>query len=1274
VTASTEAWAAHARRLADAAAVLDHLHGDASTYYFHSQARLPHPASFLTALHRPGRAPGAPLDTADLATRRGVTTALGFAVQHFSSDSPTGLFRDRCGLHAQASAARATLLAALPRALPPDLAGEAEGPDGDGLLAEEDLAWALSHAQRGTSAGYDGLPYEFYRAHKQALLPVLRRVFNTAFAAAADPQPLAALLTSVICLIPKPGKPADELENLRPITLLNCDAKLVMLIMSNRLQRPLEFLIDITQSAFLVGRDISDNVRYHLALSARLEELGLPGWLLISDLAKAYDSVNRGYLRGCMTAMGFRPEGIVRWVDILLNGSTSCVRLNGFLSRPFPVRHSLAQGSSASCQQWAIVLQPFISYLESLRAQGHLSSVPLPSGAPAPASLQFADDVKHLATHPDSDLPCIRDAYGILQAASGIGQSVPKCRLSHLAGPVPPPMDPALSPAQPPVHAATGYQLLPEDAPPPRLLGVPFSRNHSACVQAAFNTAAGSMRAAASKWAPLQLGLLGRAHVAVACIASKLVYLSIFMRPPATQLKAMQQVVDGFLAATSRPEEEAPFPTRQYPWAVVASLPADAGGVGRPVLSHQFAAMRAKAVWQSFCYTQHPWAQLFRHQAAKALPASAPATFPPGHHCLVLGKALAGAHLDLRALPTPFVRDAVEAFLGLDVRRVSEPHDLQEPAVLLELTFHNDCFTAPSVSSPEASTWLRLRDVRAAHAARERLSAAATADLDAIVAVLPSPWAAVVQAHGPLRSAWHVVSAPDDPTVVLQGPAPGADGGNDGNGGGDGAPRPLLLWGLLPTGRLAPLWEAHIARDPASHPPRPALVVSKPKPRWAYTRAEIQELEAAKSGPRPPGARPYRPPEEPFLAGIWEDMALDPTAWGVVTVSLLNMTVRTARLHLAAKAAATAGIPGYQQQQAAFPKAWQRRPAPAPSPPSPGPSPAAAPPLGGLAAEEQRWAASAAPSARPPRQPGSGNDSSDGADLPGQSQGPPAWLDLTRRPSPRAPPLQRATDRRVDDPAPLPGAAEGDLPDGFELTWQRLADPTLSRPHRLTCWRMLHLCLGCNAYLHHVRRNHAAGSITSPLCQAPGCLTQGSIETLSHAFLECPMAQPVISWLLDTWEALSGSRPPHTAALLLADDPAEWPEAEADPQGYQLWTRLRVATLGAIWSLRCQRSAEGEGSFARRAVSLAISTVVSAIERDWRRSQSDVRQLDNGDFSRDWWRAVDASIDIGAFATRWATPAFLCDVVGDKPARRGDRDDRQLVLRLSLAGPCPLPA
>ena len=38
-----------------------------------------------------------------------------------------------------------------------------------------------------------------------------------------------------------------------PITLLNCDAKLITLVVSNLLLRPLDYVIDITQSAFLRG-------------------------------------------------------------------------------------------------------------------------------------------------------------------------------------------------------------------------------------------------------------------------------------------------------------------------------------------------------------------------------------------------------------------------------------------------------------------------------------------------------------------------------------------------------------------------------------------------------------------------------------------------------------------------------------------------------------------------------------------------------------------------------------------------------------------------------------------------------------------------------------------------------------------------------------------------------------------------------------------------------------------------------------------------------------
>ena len=44
------------------------------------------------------------------------------------------------------------------------------------------------------------------------------------------------------------------------------------------------------------SRDISENVLYHLGLADFLHDSGHPAWLLITDLAGAYDNVDRDYL------------------------------------------------------------------------------------------------------------------------------------------------------------------------------------------------------------------------------------------------------------------------------------------------------------------------------------------------------------------------------------------------------------------------------------------------------------------------------------------------------------------------------------------------------------------------------------------------------------------------------------------------------------------------------------------------------------------------------------------------------------------------------------------------------------------------------------------------------------------------------------------------------------------------------------------------------------------------------------------------------------------
>ena len=87
--------------------------------------------------------------------------------------------------------------------------------------------------------------YRFYRAFEATLLPVVLRVRSVAFRIVGKQAPLTDLQHGVICLSRKAVVQAEELTRYRPITLLNCDDELIMLVVSTRLQRPLDYIFAI---------------------------------------------------------------------------------------------------------------------------------------------------------------------------------------------------------------------------------------------------------------------------------------------------------------------------------------------------------------------------------------------------------------------------------------------------------------------------------------------------------------------------------------------------------------------------------------------------------------------------------------------------------------------------------------------------------------------------------------------------------------------------------------------------------------------------------------------------------------------------------------------------------------------------------------------------------------------------------------------------------------------------------------------------------------------
>ncbi|KAJ9513311.1 hypothetical protein QJQ45_001346 [Haematococcus lacustris] len=416
-----------ATRSMQASAVLDQCYGDRSSFYFYHRDQPAHTPTLISSLQLPTQ----PGQVADLSSPAGVLAACRVFEQHFSASSPTGVYAAK----PVDPAARATLLASLTSRLTPAQANSCEGPGTDPMLSAEELGHALQGCAHSKAPGKDGLPMEVYDRLWPQLVGPMRAMLREALADTTDPAPLAEFLTGVITLVPKSGKPRDQVAGYRPITLLNCDVRLVARALEDRLQQPLDLLVPLSQSAFILGRDISDNVQFHLSLLEYLQQRGSPAWLLLLDLAGAYDNVSWGLLQDTMEAMGFRQDGHVRWAQLLHRGASSQVLVNGRLTDSFPLASGLLQGSGASPLYWCIALQPLVSYLSSLQLAGRINTPTIPHSPlsmcqptllPVLPSKEFADDLTIAVLDRVRDGAVVLEALGLFRAAGGPALSVAK--------------------------------------------------------------------------------------------------------------------------------------------------------------------------------------------------------------------------------------------------------------------------------------------------------------------------------------------------------------------------------------------------------------------------------------------------------------------------------------------------------------------------------------------------------------------------------------------------------------------------------------------------------------------------------------------------------------------------------------------------------------------------------------------------------------------------------------------------------------------------------
>ena len=211
-------------------------------------------------------------------------------------------------------------------------------------LSVREIGEALYAMKHNKSPGSDGLPAEFYKYFWADLKFIVMRMVLSCYELGVMPP---SLQEGIITLIPKTGKPRNKINSYRPITLLNTSYKILSGSIANRYKKVIGKLVDPAQSGFIKGRFIGDNTRLMSDIMTYLKDDKRYGLFLSLDIEGAFNTVSWKFIRAALAKYNL-PSEIIRWFNLMNEGTYARILYNGHLSNKITLYRSCRQGDPVS--------------------------------------------------------------------------------------------------------------------------------------------------------------------------------------------------------------------------------------------------------------------------------------------------------------------------------------------------------------------------------------------------------------------------------------------------------------------------------------------------------------------------------------------------------------------------------------------------------------------------------------------------------------------------------------------------------------------------------------------------------------------------------------------------------------------------------------------------------------------------------------------------------------------------------------------------------------